>query len=271
MGTSIIQPTPQQIFKFGRNKIPIREMKTLQFGNFGSASTIAYPQRKAWERNISKDPLGNDLVGDCAEAAPGHGIQNMTMVANYGSPTQVTKVQVIKAYSDITGYDPSKTDANGYNPTDQGSNMLDVCKYLQTTGLAGFKFDGYIALNPQNISEIQAAIYIFGWVYAGIVVPQSLANQLNNGTVPDNWNYIKGDQESDEGHALSFFGYGRAGFAFNSWGTWYHMDIPFWLNWVNEVYALVSKAWLKQSGISPSGFDLQGLLRELPLVASQVN
>jgi len=248
-------------FKFGKNA-PVREMKTLHFENYGTATGIPFPPKKAWERNISTDPLGNDLVGDCAEAAPGHAIQNLSMVAHAGSPTQVTREQVVKAYSDITGYNPDD------QSTDQGSNMLDVCKYLKKTGIAGVTFDGYVALNPQNIDQIHAACFVFGWVYFGISVPVGLANLLNSGQEPPaNWNFKElGGKPSGEGHALAMFGYGRFGKQFNSWGTGYHMDNDFWLANVDEAYALVSSLWIKQNGRSPSGFDYQGLLNDLTLV-----
>jgi len=230
----------------------------LHFGNYGITSNIAFPQKLAWERKeIDTDPLGNDEVGDCTIAAPGHAIQNMTMVANWSRPTQVTKDMCVKAYSDVTGYKPSDPS------TDQGANMTDVCAYLKTTGLAGFTFDGWVALDHTNVDQIKAANFIFGWVYFGISVPDKLADALN-GPVPPVWNYkLFGSNPSGEGHALGMFGHGKYGLAFNSWGLWLHMDWDFWLANVDEAYALVSKAWLKQSGISPSGFDYESLLNDL--------
>ena len=247
-------------YMFGKNK-PRHSLKTLLMSNYADAGHLAFPAKQAWERReISTDPLGNDMVGDCAEAAPARAIMNMTMVAKWTTPTVITAPQVVQAYSDITGYDSAKPE------TDQGSNMLDVCQYLKTKGMGGFTFDGYVKLDHSNIDQIRACIYIFGWVYGGIVLPKNLAQAISGGNVPANWDYDPSDGLSNEGHAISLFGYGRYGFALNSWGMWLHMDNDFWLNYVDEAYALVSKAWLKQSGISPSGFDYAGLLADLSRV-----
>lgn len=267
MGDLVTPPTAEELkalpFLFGKNA-PKRDMRTLLMDNYGSTSHISFPQTCAWERDIPNDPLGNDEVGDCAEAAPGHAIQNMTRVSHYLTPTQVTKQQVVGAYSTITGYNPSDPS------TDQGSNMLDVCKFLQKTGLAGWKFDGYAQLNTQNVDQVKAAVFNFGWVYFGIVVPKSIVAAIQAGRIPQNWNYSSKDRETNNGHALGGFGYGRAGLAFNSWGNWYHMDWNFWLNWVDEAYVLYSKAWLKASGITPSGLDLTAMDNDINLV-TQVN
>ena len=248
-------------YKFGK-KAPKRSLRTLHFGNYGVASKIPFPQKVAWERaEISSDALGNMEYGDCAEAAPARAIMNMTMVANWTKPTVIVTAQVLKAYADITGFDPAKPE------TDAGTNMLDVCSYMKYTGIADFTFDGYVQLDTQNIDQIRAAIWTFGWVYAGMNVPTKLIASLNRGTVPDVWRFDElGADVSGEGHAIGMFGYGRYGMGFNSWGQWLHMDNDFWLNNVDEAYAFVSKAWLKQSGVSPSGFDYQGLLNDLQLV-----
>ena len=245
-------------YKFGKHP-PKRSMKTLSLGNYMSANKVAFPPVHAWERPIVYGAMLNNDIGDCAIAAPGHIIQNWKAVADAYRPATVTDDQIVSAYSAVTGYDPLRPE------TDNGSNMLDVLNYWKSTGIAGFKIDGYATIDPQNIDQVKAAIYIFGAVYTGIAVPQSVVNDLSTGLENHHWRYNPSDKTSGSGHAIAHFGYGRAGNTCVSWGELYTFDWDFWLHWVDEAYVVVSNLWLKGSGITPSGLDYQALLADLSM------
>ena len=53
-----------------------------------------------------------------------------------------------------------------------------------------------------------------------------------------------------------------------TWGTVKHMTWAWFEKYCSEAYALVSKEWLKASGVSPSGFDLAALEADLKIVAA---
>ena len=233
-----------------------RSLKSLALSNYLNMGAVAFPQTHAWERKIPYGMMANDRIGDCTCAAAGHMIMNWQAVANAGSPVTIPDDQIIAAYSAITGYDP----ASGAN--DNGANELDVLAYWQTTGIAGHKIAGKATLDIHNVDQIKAATYLFGGVYIGFEVPAFIMEDTGN----HNWGSMSGDTSIVGGHAVPVFGYGRGGCTNVSWGDLYHMSWDFWLQYCDEAYAIVSTDWLKQSAVSPSGLDLQGLIQDLTQV-----
>ena len=240
--------------KFGK-KAAKRMRKALPLSNYLHMGQVAFPPVHAWERPIAYGMLGNDSVGDCTIAGIYHLRMNWQAVANAGTPYTPTTDVVLADYSSITGYNPSDPS------TDQGANCGDVLNWYK----ANSTIAGFATLDVQNIDQVKAAIYLFGGVYIGFNVPESMVNQLNSGQDPD-WSYSPTDAPSGEGHCVAPFGYGRSGLAPCSWGKIYHTSWDFWLAWVDEAYAVVSKEWIKQAGTSPSGLDLNGLIADLAQV-----
>ena len=238
--------------KFGK-KPAVRSRKSLSLSNYLHMNQVAFPQVQAWERPIAYGMLGNDEVGDCTIAGADHLEMNWQAVANAGAPLAITTEQALADYSAVTGYDPADPS------TDQGANMLDVLNYWKAKGLAGRKIAGFATLDVQNVDQIKAAIYLFGGVYMGFNVPRSVEADPNNKT----WRLIPGDSATGDGHCVVPVGYGRSGLAPVSWGAIYHATWDFWLAYVDEAYAVVSPDWIKASGISPTGLDLNGLLQDL--------
>ena len=232
--------------KFGK-KPAKRLRKCCPLSSYLNMSQVAFPPVMAWERPIDYGMLGNDSVGDCTIAGHYHLRMNWHAVANAGTPLVVTTQQALDDYSAITGYNPADPS------TDQGANMPDVLAYYK---------DKYATLDIQNVDQIKAAMYLFGGAFIGFNVPQSMADQLNNGYDPD-WAYSASDKPSGEGHCVTPLGYGRDGLAVCSWGKIYRTSWDFWLAWVDEAYALASSEWIKALGVSPSGLDLNGLLADL--------
>src|SRR5690348_3468981 len=75
--------------------------------------------------------MGNDLLGDCTEAAKGHLLQAWTKAS--GSEVTLPDSVIVQAYEDECGYNPA-------NPaTDQGGEIVDVLNHWQTAGLGGHK------------------------------------------------------------------------------------------------------------------------------------
>src|SRR5580658_4087447 len=101
---------------------------TLRLSKYALAGALPPPpSKRAWEYVIPASGwgmLGNDQVGDCVIAAMMHFI--MAATSNSGQPAQFTTELAIQLYSAITGYDPSQTDATGFNPTDQGTAWTDA-------------------------------------------------------------------------------------------------------------------------------------------------
>lgn len=232
-----------------------RSVKNLALGNYLTPSKVAFPPVCAWERSIDYGMMRNDKVGDCTIAAAAHMEMNWQAVVNAGTPLVVPDEKVIADYSAVGGYDP----ATGAN--DNGCYMLDVLHYWLSKGIAGREAQAFATLDLHNLEQVKAAIYLFGGVYFGFSVPLYTMEQTDKV-----WRVQTKDDRSVGGHAVCALGYGRQGFALCSWGTIYRMTAEFWLRYVDEAYCVISKSWLKQSGVSPAGLDLDGLLADIDAV-----
>lgn len=233
-------------FKFGKQAAK-RSLKSLALSNYLHMGTVAFPPVQAWERPIELGMLGNDSVGDCTIAGHYHLRMIQRSVAQAGNPLNVTTEQALADYTAATGYNPSDPS------TDNGANMLDILKFYG---------DKFVTIDVQNIDQVKAANYIFGGLYIGFSVPQSMVDELNSGIDPT-WKFVPNDKPSGEGHCVDPCGHGRAGLALASWGKYYRTSWEFWQAWVDEAYAIVNTDWIKASGISPSGLDLNGLIQDL--------
>lgn len=229
-----------------------RSLKSLPLSNYMKASATAYPPVCAYERDIQWGMLGNDSLGDCTCADVLHHRMLQASVAHAGSPLTFTDADAIAIYEKVGGYSP------GNPSTDNGANMLDVQNYCKSN----FPVQGFVTLDATNLSQIQAALYIFGGVDLGFNVPAYVMNVPAGGS----WSDTGGDTTIEGGHAILACGYGRSGFRVVSWGATYTANWAFWAQYVDEAYAWVSTDWIKASGVSPSGIDLQTLLADLSAV-----
>ena len=234
-----------------------RSLKTPALGNYLQISKLPVPPIKnAWEYAVTApwQMMKNDQLGDCTCAAAGHMIMNWS--ANTSTVVTPTDDEIIQAYTAVSGYDPS----NGNN--DNGAVELDVLNYWKSTGIAGHKILGFATVDVQNIDQVKAAMYLFGGVYTGFNVPQFIMNDTGN----HNWTQQSQDTDIIGGHAVPLFGYGRGGATLVSWGELYTLSWQFWQTYFDEAYAIVTSDWIKSTGLSPVGIDVNGLLTDLQAI-----
>jgi len=253
MPVEIFQHITHGPVKLGLDLRKPRAFKLAPFSNYGKASSIAFPPVLAWERPIDWSMLGNDAVGNCVIAKTLHQIMGWFADAHAGSPVTFTAQQAIDLYSAVTGYNPNDP------TTDQGTDPLAMLQYWQTTGVYGHKIEGGVSLDISNLDALKAAVYIFGSIEFDINVPAYVMNVPAGGS----WSNTGGDQSILGGHSIAAVGYGRQGFRIVSWGTTYTADFNFWSQFLIGATAAVSEDWIKKSGRSPSGVDMNGLLADL--------
>jgi hypothetical protein len=246
--------------KFGK-LAPKRSLKTLALSNYMKASAVAFPPAHAWERNIPYGMLLNDSLGDCVIAGCSHLEMAWQSVAHAGdTPFVPTDDQVTADYSAVGGY------VKGDSSTDQGCNMLDAMHYGLRTGFVGRPpWQSFATLDVQNVDQVKAAVYIFCGVPIGFSVPQSMVDEMNAGIEPT-FKFVPNDKPSGEGHCVLIVGYGRSGIALISWGKVYRPSWDFFLQNTDEAYCVSSKDWLKASGISPTGVDIDGLVQDQAVI-----
>lgn len=216
-----------------------------------------------WEKWASKQlggdnnfgMMANDSLGDCTCAAVGHAIQVVT-----GATEKVvtpTDAEVIKMYEQ-SGYVP------GDESTDNGWMIQSALQYWQTTGLAGHKIAGMMALDPHNPAHVDLAIELFGFVDIGVLLPISAQSQNGIWTVPEGGPTGNGAPASWGGHSVVVTTRSPFRRELITWGQGgWRVSPNFWKDYVDECWCCFTFDWIERSGKSPSGFDKAALLSDM--------
>lgn len=242
--------------KFGKK--PARfDRRTLKFGSYLTVLP-ALPPRVDWTRgfNFNWGMMLNDSIGDCTEAAKGHGIQIWTLCN--GRMVTPSDAIMLAAYEANGGYIP------GVPSTDNGEAELDTLNSWRKGGFAGVRLNAYAAIDPRTELHVQLGIYLFGFAYIGFSVPQSAMDQNERG---ETWDVVPHDGGIVGGHAVIVPAYDAASGMLTAitWGMRQKMTWRFWQRYVDEAYVLISPSWLRR-GVNPSGFDMDALNADLVAV-----
>jgi len=234
--------------------------KTLLLEKYTTPTALPPPPKKTyWEYKVRPDswPMyANDRIGDCTVAAIAHMIQNFT--AHSGGMVTPLEDEVVSTYSHLSGYDP-KTGAN-----DNGLAIVDVLNFWRTTGLSGSRIVGWAKVDHTSLDAVRQAIWLFGGVDVGANLPLNSESQFENREV---WHVDSRNDDPIGGHSFPLFGYGRDGFTGNTWGQLQSMLVSWFEKYVDEAYAVVTPDWIvRATSLSPSGLNLDELLRDLSMV-----
>jgi len=205
--------------------------------------------------------LKNDWCGDCVIAGAAHETIVWRKEAHlyYAFDDKCA----VGDYSALTGFDPSQTDANGNNPTDQGTDMQQAAEYRRTVGIVDslgwrHRIVAYMALQPGNVAQLVAATYLFDAVGVGIRFPASAQAQFEQG-IP--WSVVPGDP-IEGGHYVPCVGRRNGLLDVITWGALHQMSPEFYQANCDEVVAYLTIENLI-SGRTPEGFDLAQLQADL--------
>jgi hypothetical protein len=249
------------IGKLGR-KAPRRDARTLQLANYVDHGVLPHvPPKFDWNRAVKTWPVMlNDRLGDCTCACTGHVIQCWT--ANAGQEVILPDDDILRLYEAVSGYDP----ATGTN--DDGAVELDVLNYWRQNGVAGHKIGAYVALEPMNHDHLRIATFLFGAVYTGIALPETIQMQDVWAVPPEGPNGA-GAPGSLGGHAVPITGYDALGVTCVTWGRLQRMTWGFVDEYMEEAYCLLSAAdWFGGGKVAPSGFDIAALQDDLVALQS---
>lgn len=152
---------------------------------------------------------GNDTLGDCVIAGGYHitGVET----GNAGKVFQAASSQIIKDYSAIGGYVP------GDESTDNGCDEVTALNYWQSHGFAnGTKILGWLAVDPNNLTEVMQAMYLFENLVFGIELPDAWVNPFPSGN-GFTWD-VAGAADPNNGHCVVGVGYTSSGVLIDTWG-----------------------------------------------------
>lgn len=232
--------------------------KTLKLSNYMKLAQLpALPPSFDWadvgSPITSYGMMENDQLGDCTCASAGHLIMRWT--AANGNLFTPTDLDIVNAYSAITGYNPA--DPN----SDQGAAELDVLNFWKTTGIAGHNIGAFAEINISNTDLIKYAIYLFGGAYLGVQLPIAYQGATSWDKLPDlNGNNAPG---SWGGHAVPAVAYDDEGFTVITWGQLLNMSWDAWAAYGEESYGILSPDLVTGKKPSPDGFDLATLQSDL--------
>lgn len=253
--------------KLGKKLGHVEDPRTFRLARFLTAELPRPPFDYQLGRGFDVPMFGNDRYGDCTFASQGHRVMVQERTAQQKGELQVTTADVLEGYAAVTGFDPARPE------TDNGAYMLDVLNYLRRVGM-GRERDGsrhtitaYVKVDHTNQAEIRTAIALFGGIYVGVWLPVSARRQgYMHWDVPPQGPVADGEPGSWGGHAIYCNGYDRKGLDFYTWSEPGHMSWGFESAYVDEMYAIVSEDFIRKSGKTSRGFDmnqLMGYLNEL--------
>lgn len=186
---------------------------------------------------------------NCTCAAAGHMIEQWTEYV--GKETVIDTSAVLKAYEDVSGYNPDDPSS------DQGAVMQDVLNYWRKTGIGGDKILAFAEVDVANLNECRLAIAEFGTLYLGINFPASAMDQFNNGQP---WDYVRGSQ-IEGGHAINAGWYDEPSGMWKvvTWGRVQEMTQEFFSRYVEEAWVVATQDWINATGSAPTGVDVAAL------------
>lgn len=217
------------------------------------------------------DPHNPDIApcGDCVIADIAH--ETMIYTALAGKIYVPTAQEVVDVYSEITGYDPSKTDDQGNNPTDNGTSWAQALAWWQKKGFGGNTIGAFVSIDPTNVNHINAALYWFGPLSTAISVYRFMEDDFDAGrpwVIPGDvpWN----PNDSLGGHGVPLIGFVDWGNVYNfvTWGKTTRMSGNCRYGVQLEVYAKIDKAFVSDEKPAPNGFDMATLVADLEKVKS---
>lgn len=238
--------------KFG--KLPKKlDSRTLQFSSY--AADIELPEAvDRWSRLRNLSALGNDVYGNCTCAAAAHMVESWTVYAERGQLT-IPEKEVLDAYFSISPYD-------------QGAYLLDALNMWRKRGIGPDKIESFVEIDRKSLTQAKMAIYMFGGIYVGMYLPDSIAASRGP------WTEVIGAPSLKRGHAVNIIGYNDKTrmFMVCTWGKIWSMSYDWYLAYTDEAYAVLNDISIDEAtGKAPNGFDWERLSSDLKKIRSLKN
>lgn len=204
--------------------------------------TLAAPVSIDWYSRVTEwGMLLNNQLGDCTCAGDGHIVIQQSTYA--GKPITVTNQDALTAY-EMAGYVP------GDPATDQGWTVQAALDYLYEYGMAGFRIAAYGEVDHTDINAVKQAIFEFGALSLGVILPDSAQQQFAAGQP---WTVVSGSP-IDGGHCIIAVGYDADYVYCVTWGAVVKVAWDWWTTYVEEAWAVISEDWDTVTGLPLAAF-----------------
>lgn len=196
-------------------------------------------------------------------------LSRMTMANNdvYGCCVVSGAAHIIQVWSSMAAREvilPDKVVLDTYlgltDGQDTGLSVLPFLNWWRKNPLAGHPLGAFVQIDPAHAIDMQYAIYLFGAVYTGLLLPASAKDQKV-------WDVSSGpDAELNSwgGHLTICGAYDQRGRYVNyTWGEKRSMTPAFTKVYCDEAYALLSLDWFTKDHKSVDGFAYRDLIADL--------
>ena len=246
-------------FQLGK-KAARRDPRTLRLANYLADKPPVAPAARDWSAGVKDWPmLQNDLLADCTIAATLH-MQECWCANSKARECVPTGIDALEAYERICGYDPHNAEA-----TDNGGVLLDVMNAWRRDGIGGSRIDAFVSVDHKNRNAVKLAIDLFGGLDIGLQLPVSAQTQST-------WRYIPTEPGFEigswGGHSVNLVGFDNLSLPCVTWGKLQKMSWPFFLEYADECFAILSEDWLDTNKKTPTGLDLTTLQADLKIVTN---
>jgi len=216
------------------------------------AAPFRTPSAVSYLDGITDWPMyDNNTLGDCTCAAAGHATIAWRKFAGSSLPPQPALDDVLRLYNLVNG------------GQDAGAVESTVLMTWHKTGLGNDKIKAYIPLPAHNLSTVRRALYLFGGLYIGILLPQAaqyLSKWSTHEAVPEGVSWMPG---SWGGHATYVGGFDKDGFKLVTWSQVKEMDLDFWRYYVDEAWAIYSAEYAASAKHLTEAIELDRLEADL--------
>lgn len=241
-----------------------RDPRTLRLARYLAPNVpLASPPARDWTHPAQAPRWGmwrNDVLGCCTCAAIAHALQ--AAAANTHHSLALTDADVVELYSAAGGYEPGRPE------TDQGAQMIDVLRLMRGRGMAGVTVGAYVAVDWTNRLEVEAAINLTGSLYVGLDLPTAWQTATTWDVAPANADGPTWDRNSWGGHAVAVLAYDRVGLTSITWGAPKFMTWEAVRKYGGEAWCFVDALWLRDDGLTPSGFNAELLAQDLAAIGA---
>lgn len=246
----------EQNYKLG--KLPAREDGIkFQFASYFSKPDLPKPPDVfgVWQSFWNIHLFKNDKIGNCVMAGAAN--ETASWYRDTGRWVEFTDETVIQEYTQLSGYNPEKD----YDP---GLDMSRTAEYRRKTGIVDrygrkHKVDAYVGLPKQDFDTLKIAMYLFGAVGVGFLMPDFAQGDFNK-KIP--WK-PRDKSKIIGGHYVSGCGIDKDGdLIIMTWGKYHKVTREFYEKYNDETCAYFSME-RTINNTSPEGFHSDKLLSDL--------
>lgn len=229
-----------------------------EFSRYFSKSDLPTPPKVfgVWQHFWNIKMFQNNRIGDCVFAGAAN--ETSSWYHDIGKWVEFMDDGVLSDYAAVSGY------VAGDKKTDTGADMGKASEYRRKTGIIDrygrrHHIDAYVRLRTGEFEDLVTAMYLFGAVGIGIVVPDYFQSDFDAGIPWDAKNYKK----NVGGHYIPGVGIDHDGnIVCVSWGRYHRMTKEFYERHNDEsvCYFTLERT---MNRTSPEGFHAKKLLEDL--------